>query len=234
MENNLYYICDYNFENNILFYFKDFIEGNDVFNSGYEYSLILVGVEEKDADILVANQRVTLKNINFEGRFYISFLIKTIIKKNNLLYLYINELQSPYQYEFGAINLLNYPFSDVRMWLDMKGDIKKKYISASYYFSGTNALIKTKDIIIEGKYIIDYYSFYCELGYLFFGKFGYIGNNLYSFESIIEQYSGVNITWKDSDLALKSIDNTLPSGYESYSAYDWLSILESNCNLYLK
>lgn len=233
MEDNLYYICDYNSENDILFYFKDLIEGEDLFNLWYEYSLILVGVEEKDINILMKNQHVTLKSIGFEGRFSISFFIRAIIKKNNLVYLYINELQST-QYEFGAISLLSYPFSDVRMWLNMKGDRKKKYISASYYFSGESALIKTKDIIIEGKYIIDYYSFYCELGYLFFGKFGYIGNSLYSFESIIEQFSGVKVTWKDSDLSLKSIDNTLPSGYESRSAYDWLSILESSCNLYLR
>lgn len=233
MEDNLYYICDYNFENDILFYFKDLIEGDDLFNLGYEYSLILVGVEDKDVNTLVENQHVTLKSIGFEGRFSISFLIRSIIKKNNLVYLYINELQST-EYVFGAINLLSYPLSNARVWLDMKGDRKKKYISASYYFSGESAPIKTRDVTIEGKYIIDYYSFYCELGYLFFGKFGYIGSNLYSFEAIIEQFSGVKITWKDSELSLKSIDNTLPNGYESRSAYDWLAILESNCDLDLR
>ncbi|CRL65749.1 hypothetical protein BN1805_03539 [Proteus vulgaris] len=44
----------------------------------------------------------------------------------------------------------------------------------------------------------------------------------------------VNVIWRDSELSLKNIDNTMPDGYIDRSAYDLVSILQEYCNLTLE
>lgn len=49
----------------------------------------------------------------------------------------------------------------------MMQESKRIYISASYIIGGIRRCLEKDTIIIEGKYIHDYYSFYCEIGYAF-------------------------------------------------------------------
>ncbi|PHM53888.1 hypothetical protein [Xenorhabdus sp. KK7.4] len=229
--NNLYYICDD--MDNVLFSCKDFIECYDFSGIGYTYLFVLTGISTQDVDFLPNGQLVTLKSSSFDGRLNVSFSVRKLIKSDDTLYLYIEDLR-PDMYELGAISLLKArKYDDQRIWLDMKGDKKRIYISASYLISGERISIEKDTVVIEGKYIQDYYSFYCELGYSFFGNFGYIGNSIYSLDDYLAKLEKVNIIWEDSEISLKAIDNTMPEGYNGISSYDLVSTLEEYCNLVL-
>lgn len=61
-----------------------------------------------------------------------------------------------------------------------------------------------------------------------------MGDNFYELEGYLSQLNQINVIWKDSELSLKSIDNTIPNGYIGRSAYDLVSILREHCNLTLE
>ena len=75
--------------------------------------------------------------------------------------------------------------------------------------------------------------FFCEVGYALFGVYGYAGDSFYSFEDCISRLGNIEIIWKDSGISLKAIDNTIPEGFYGRSAYDFVTILESDCSLIL-
>lgn len=229
---NQYHVCDN--MGKILFYCDDVIECHDFSGMGYCYLFALSGVSSQNVGHLLDDQLVTLKSSHFNGRFNIEFLVKKLIEvSNDILYLYVEDIR-PGMYEFGALSLLKtHSNDDSRIWLDMKKDNKKIYISASYLINGEKYILEDKSIIIEGKYIHDYYSFFCEVGYSFFGGFGYVGDSIYSLEDFFSKLKKIDVTWRDSSISLKAIDNTIPAGYRGRSSYDLLSILEDNCNLML-
>lgn len=230
--NNLYYL--YDDLGNAIFTSHDFIECYDFSDIGYSYLFLFTEVSIQNKNHLYDDKTFTLRIDLFNGRLDISFSVKKVILYDNNLYLYIDNLSSGI-YKIGTISFLKSRKNDIgRIWLDMKGDKKKIYLSASYLINEDNIPVKKNNIIIEGKYINDYYSFYCELGYSFIGQFGYMGDNFYELEDYLSQLDQINVIWKDSELSLKNIDNTMPNGYIDRSAYDLVSILKEYCNLTLK
>ncbi|EOC1280686.1 hypothetical protein ACI09F_003200 [Cronobacter turicensis] len=228
-----YYVCDA--EGNELFSCEDLIECHDFSGIGYHYLFAFSGVSNDNLGGLVNGQFVTLKSSLFSGRLDVAFTVKKIFKKKNgLFYFYIEDLRQG-AYEFGTLAFLQLHENDPgRIWLGMKGDSKRIYLSASYLLNGESYSLNKETVIIEGKYIHDYYSFFCEFGYALFGDFGFAGNSIYSLEDFLNGISKKDLTWKDSDISLKAIDNTIPSGYRGRSSYDLLAVLEENFNLKLQ
>ncbi|EKK4083691.1 hypothetical protein PNF79_004429, partial [Cronobacter dublinensis] len=72
---------------------------------------------------------------------------------------------------------------------------------------------------------------FCEIGYALSGDFGYAGNSIYSLDDFLSGLSKKDLIWRDSDISLKAIDNTIPSGYQGRSSYDLLAVVEENFNL---
>ncbi|HHJ1160996.1 barstar family protein [Proteus mirabilis] len=118
----------------------------------------------------------------------------------------------------------------------MRGIAKKNYISASYLKNGFQKVIRNDSIILDGKYIHDYYSFYCELGYSIFGSYGYVGNNLNALYDILNDVveEKRNLIWKDSILSFKAIDNSIPADYLQSSSEDILILLDGYFNIMLE
>ncbi|NBM55429.1 hypothetical protein GWI68_11725 [Proteus sp. G2669] len=230
--NNLYYL--YDDLGNTIFTSHDFIECYDFSDIGYSYLFLFTEVSIQNKNYLYDKKIFTLRSKLFHNRLNISFSVKKVISHDNILYLYIGDLSSGI-YKIGTMSFLKSRKNDIgRIWLDMKGDKKKIYLSASYLINGDNLIMKKNNIIIEGKYINDYYSFYCELGYSFIGQFGYMGDSFYALEDYLSQLNQINVIWKDSELSLKNIDNTMPDGYIGRSAHDLVSILREYCNLTLE
>jgi len=141
-------------------------------------------------------------------------------------------------YERGALALLKTASElEERVWLDMKGDLKLIYLSASYLKNGFPRTSDKDTVVIEGKYIQDYYVFFCELGHAFLGNFGYMGWNLPGVSDLLIDVARkdrtINIIWKDSDLSFKAIENTVPEGYQSISS-DIVVELKEHCNVILE
>ena len=141
-------------------------------------------------------------------------------------------------YKRGALALLKTASElEERVWLDMKGNLKLIYLSACYLKNGFPRTLDKDTVVIEGKYIQDYYAFFCELGYAFLGRFGYMGWNLHGVSDLltdlVRKDRTVNVIWKDSDLSFKAIENTVPEGYQSISS-DIVVELKKYCNVILE
>ena len=159
--NNLYYL--YDDLGNTIFTSHDFIECYDVSDIGYSYLFLFTEVSIKNKNYLYDNKTFTLRSNLFNGRLDISFSVKKVISYNNNLYLYIDDLSSGV-YKIGTMSFLKTRKNDIgRIWLDMKGDKKKIYLSASYLINGDNLPVKKNNIIIEGKYINEINSNYLEI-----------------------------------------------------------------------
>ncbi|PHM53889.1 barstar family protein [Xenorhabdus sp. KK7.4] len=233
---DLYYVFHSN--GTMLFSCKELIECHDFSRLGYAYLFALVGVSVQNVDVLLRKGEVyTLKSNEFEKGFDFCFSILKLIKSNDTLYIYSKIMSG--MYEVGALSLLK-SLSDKndRIWLDMIRESKKIYISASYFFGGFRQSVEKDTIIVEGKYIHDYYSFYCEFGYAFFGKFGYMGNNLNAFNDCLIEIGrpdrSITVIWKDSELSFKAIDNTIPDGLTQSFSYDMVMTIEEHCKLILE
>ncbi|EFF1837197.1 barstar family protein [Escherichia coli] len=216
---------------------RDVIECYDFSRVGDVYLFALIEPSTQHVDFLLNNHTYTLKHPGFEGRLYFDFSVKKIIKSNGVIYLNLSIANG--MYKVGVFSLLkSCKGNNGRIWLDMVQKSKEIYISASYIIGGVRRRLEKNPIIIEGKYIHDYYSFYCELGYAFFGDFGYMGNNLDAFADCIVEVKRKNgpidVIWKDSSISFKAIDNTLPSEVYPLSSYDMIDILREHCNLILE
>ncbi|GKW38662.1 barstar family protein [Pectobacterium carotovorum] len=230
----LYYICD-SFSKTCLS-FKELIECHDLSGTGSSYCFALTDLSNK-FNFVLDNETYTLKINEFNGRLDFDFVVKNTHESNNILYLNVEIMNG--MYEPGAISLLkNNKNSNERIWLEMSMHMKKSYISASYIYSGVKNEINLDTIIVEGRYILDYYSFYCELGYSFFGKYGYMGNNINAFEDCLIELGrrdkNINILWEDSDISLVAINNTRPRELCQSSSHDMLAIINEHCNLILQ
>lgn len=216
--------------------FNKIIEFYDYNGTEGTHSFLFCEIDRKNLD-LYKNEYYSLQCEDFEGRLDFDLKINKLHAYGNHLLLNLNI--SSGMYEVGALSILEFQEEDEkRIWLDMKGSLKRKYISASYIKNGFPSKVKNEKIIIEGKYIQDYYSFYCELGYALFGSYGYIGNNLNAvcdlLNDLVDSNKKTSIIWNDSELSFKAIDNSLPEGYYQSSSEYMLALLEDYFNIELK
>ncbi|MDE9551649.1 barstar family protein [Xenorhabdus bovienii] len=231
----LYYI--YNSQGDMLFSCKNLIECHDFSRTDSALLFAFSGLNVKNVDFILDDEDYTLKCNQFQGRLDFDFSVKKVIKSDDILYLYL-EKNNP-MYEIGVLSLLKSRFDDnERIWLDMALESKQIYISASYIVGGMRGGIEKDTVVVEGKYIHDYYSFYCEFGYAFFGKFGYMGSNLDAFEDCLVEIGRedktINVIWKDSEVSFKAIANTTPDRLYKTIYHDMVMTLEEHCNLILE
>ncbi|HED5893978.1 TPA: barstar family protein [Salmonella enterica] len=216
---------------------RELIECFDFSRVGDSYLFALIEPSIQEVDSLLINQIYTFKCHEFDGRLDFDFVVKKIIKSNGVLYLDLAVING--MYKVGVLSFLKTcKNNNGRIWLDMMQESKRIYISASYIIGGIRRSLEKDTIIIEGKYIHDYYSFYCEIGHAFFGSFGYMGNNLDAFDDCIVEVKRrdrqLNIIWRDSELSFKAINNTVPSEVYPLSSNDIINILKNHCNLTLE
>ncbi|MFQ0993309.1 barstar family protein [Gilliamella apicola] len=223
---------------NLIFSCDDFIECYDFLGASVCYLFAFIGVSEQNINLIMDEEIYSIKSDQFADKFvdYFRFRVQKIIKSHNILYagLYL----SGGMYKRGALSLLKTANEfEERVWLDMKGRLKLIYISASYLKNGFPRTLDKETIVIEGKYIQDYYAFFCELGYAFRGNFGYMGWNLAGVSDLLLDLARnrtINVIWKDSDLSFKAIENTVPeSRYQSVSS-DIVMTLKEYCNVILE
>ncbi|ORF48822.1 hypothetical protein [Gilliamella apicola] len=225
-----------NSSDQLIFSCNDFIECYDFLGTRGYYWYAFVGVSQQNVNLIIDEETYSINNSQFAGRLDSEFTVQKIIKSHNILYagLYL----SGGMYKRGALSLLKTANEfEERVWLDMKGSLKLIYISASYLKNGFPRTLDKETIVIEGKYIQDYYAFFCELGYAFRGNFGYMGWNLAGVSDLLLDLARnrtINIIWKDSDLSFKAIENTVPeSRYQSVSS-DIVMTLKEYCNVILE
>ena len=220
----------------LIFSCNDFIECYDFLGTSGYYWYAFIGISEQNINLIIDEEKYSIKNDQFADRFHGRFTVQKIIRSHDVLYagLYF----SGQMYERGALALLKTASElEERVWLDMKGDLKLIYLSASYLKNGFPRTSDKDTVVIEGKYIQDYYAFFCELGHAFLGNFGYMGWNLPGVSDLLIDVARkdrtINIIWKDSDLSFKAIENTVPEGYQSISS-DIVVELKEHCNVILE
>ena len=225
-----------NSSDQLIFSCNDFIECYDFLGTRGYYWYAFVGVSQQNVNLIIDEETYSISNSQFAGRLDSEFTVQKIIKSHNVLYagLYL----SGGMYERGALSLLKTANEfEERVWLDMKGSLKFIYISASYLKNGYPRTLDKETIVIEGKYIQDYYAFFCELGYAFRGNFGYMGWNLAGVSDLLLDLARnrtINIIWKDSDLSFKAIENTVPEGHYQSVSSDIVMTLKEYCNVILE
>ena len=226
-----------NSSDQLIFSCNDFIECYDFLGTRGYYWYAFVGVSQQNVNLIIDEETYSINNSQFAGRLDNEFTVQKIIKSHNILYagLYL----SGGMYKRGALSLLKTANEfEERVWLDMKGSLKLIYISASYLKNGIPRTLDKETIVIEGKYIQDYYAFFCELGHAFIGKFGYMGSCIDDVSQLVEDLCSkdrkINVIWKDSDLSFKAIDNTLPVNCEMSASDFLLGTLEEYCNVILE
>ena len=225
-----------NSSDQLIFSCNDFIECYDFLGTRGYYWYAFVGVSQQNVNLIIDEETYSISNSQFAGRLDSEFTVQKIIKSHNVLYagLYL----SGGMYERGALSLLKTANEfEERVWLDMKGSLKLIYISASYLKNGFPRTLDKETIVIEGKYIQDYYAFFCELGYAFRGNFGYMGWNLAGVSDLLLDLARnrtINIIWKDSDLSFKAIENTVPEDHYQSVSSDIVMTLKEYCNVILE
>ncbi|WP_182417853.1 barstar family protein [Bartonella sp. HY038] len=141
---------------------------------------------------------------------------------------------------FGMFTLLRQVIASPieRPWLNMIGKRKKLYTATCLFYSGIPKRVAKKSVTIEGKYITDYYSFFCEIGYGFAGRLGYMGRCLDGLVDCFcecEGYSEVSLTWHDFETAKYSIENNYPYQTDRHEIVDKIvDALSSHMTLILK
>jgi len=220
-----YFLCDYETESRI-FEFSHVVECLDSFGNGSEFSFFCLIDTEKTFSFSIKPGYYMMKIIGYNTPIEFPFRLNNFLLKNS--HIYMNVSIGPSNYKFGVLNIINESLSSSkkRLWLDMIGKNKKLYISSSLCYSGINKKTNHKIINIDGKYIVDYYSFYCEIGYSFFGKLGYMGESFDSFKDcLIELYDEnekIKVIWNDSDLSRIMIENTAPFDHDRKSIFHFI------------
>ena len=223
---------------NLIFSCDDFIECYDFLGASVCYLFAFIGVSEQNINLIMDEEIYSIKSDQFADKFvdYFRFRVQKIIKSHNVLYAKLYILGG--MYRIGALSLLKTVNEfEERVWLDMKGCLKYIYISASYLKNGYPRTLDKETIVIEGKYIQDYYAFFCELGYAFRGNFGYMGWNLAGVSDLLLDLARnrtINIIWKDSDLSFKAIENTVPEDHYQSVSSDIVMTLKEYCNVILE
>ena len=220
----------------LIFSCNDFIECYDFLGTSGYYWYAFIGMSEQNVNLIIDEEKYSIKNDQFADRFHGRFTVQKIIKSQDVLYAGL--YYSGRMYKRGALSLLKTASElEERVWLDMKGNLKLIYLSACYLKNGFPRTLDKDTVVIEGKYIQDYYAFFCELGHAFLGNFGYMGWNLPGVSDLLIDVARkdrtINIIWKDSDLSFKAIENTVPEGYQSISS-DIVVELKEHCNVILE
>ena len=220
----------------LIFSCNDFIECYDFLGTSGYYWYAFIGMSEQNVNLIIDEEKYSIKNDQFADRFHGRFTVQKIIKSQDVLYAGL--YYSGRMYKRGALSLLKTASElEERVWLDMKGNLKLIYLSACYLKNGFPRTLDKDTVVIEGKYIQDYYAFFCELGHAFLGNFGYMGWNLPGVSDLLIDVARkdrtINIIWKDSDLSFKAIENTVPEGYQSISS-DIVVELKKYCNVILE
>ena len=229
----------------LIFSCSDLIECYSFLETNNNYWFVFTGMCEQNVHLIMNEETYSIKSNQFSGRFYCKFTVKKIIKSSDALYVCLSLSSETYSemysemYKVGALSFLKEADNlEERVWLDMKGSLKLIYISASYLKNGIPRTLEKDTVVIEGKYIQDYYAFFCELGHAFFGKLGYMGSCIDDVSKLMEDLCSedkkINVIWKDSDLSFKAIDNSLPQGYDMSSSGFILMTLEEYCNVILE
>ena len=233
-----------NSSDQLIFSCNDLIEFYSFMETNNNYWFAFTGVSEQNVNLIMNDEIYSIKTDQFAGRFYCQFTVKKIIKSPDVLYACLSltsrictEMYSE-MYKVGALSFLKEADDlEERVWLDMKGSLKLIYISASYLKNGYPRTLDKETIVIEGKYIQDYYAFFCELGYAFRGNFGYMGWNLAGVSDLLLDLARnrtINIIWKDSDLSFKAIENTVPEDHYQSVSSDIVMTLKEYCNVILE
>ena len=220
----------------LIFSCNDFIECYDFLGTSGYYWYAFIGMSEQNVNLIIDEEKYSIKNDQFADRFHGRFTVQKIMKSQDVLYAGL--YYSGRMYKRGALSLLKTASElEERVWLDMKGNLKLIYLSACYLKNGFPRTLDKDTVVIEGKYIQDYYAFFCELGHAFLGNFGYMGWNLPGVSDLLIDVARkdrtINIIWKDSDLSFKAIENTVPEGYQSISS-DIVVELKEHCNVILE
>ena len=229
----------------LIFSCSDLIECYSFLETNNNYWFAFTGISEQNVHLIMNEETYSIKSNQFAGRFYCKFTVKKIIKSPDALYVCLSLSSETYSemysemYKVGALSFLKEADNlEERVWLDMKGSLKLIYISASYLKNGIPRTLEKDTVVIEGKYIQDYYAFFCELDHAFFGKFGYMGSCIQDVSKLMEDLCSedrkINVIWKDSDLSFKAIDNTVPTVYYQSSSSDLLMEIEYYCNVILE
>ena len=221
----------------LIFSCNDFIECYDFLGTSGYYWYAFIGMSEQNVNLMIDEEKYSIKNDQFADRFHGRFTVQKIIKSQDVLYAGL--YYSGRMYKRGALSLLKTASElEERVWLDMKGNLKLIYLSACYLKNGFPRTLDKDTVVIEGKYIQDYYAFFCELGHAFLGNFGYMGWNLPGVSDLLINVARkgrtINIIWKDSDLSFKAIENTVPEGYYQAISSDILMTLKEHCNVILE
>ena len=221
----------------LIFSCNDFIECYDFLGTSGYYWYAFIGMSEQNVNLIIDEEKYSIKNDQFADRFHGRFTVQKIIKSHDVLYAGL--YYSGRMYKRGALSLLKTASElEERVWLDMKGNLKLIYLSACYLKNGFPRTLDKDTVVIEGKYIQDYYAFFCELGHAFLGNFGYMGWNLPGVSDLLINVARkgrtINIIWKDSDLSFKAIENTVPEGYYQAISSDILMTLKEHCNVILE
>ena len=221
----------------LIFSCNDFIECYDFLGTSGYYWYAFIGMSEQNVNLIIDEEKYSIKNDQFADRFHGRFTVQKIMKSQDVLYAGL--YYSGRMYKRGALSLLKTASElEERVWLDMKGNLKLIYLSACYLKNGFPRTLDKDTVVIEGKYIQDYYAFFCELGHAFLGNFGYMGWNLPGVSDLLIDVARkdrtVNIIWKDSDLSFKAIENTVPEGYYQSSSSYILMTLKEYCNVILE
>ncbi|UXN03029.1 hypothetical protein [Bartonella sp. HY406] len=213
-----YILCDYETEAP-LFEMQNFIECFDIFANNFEFTFSCDYPDQSCLSRLKNGQKYLIKVYGYQKEIFIDIYTFSFEKFFNNLIININLIEAEeYQpvptkpYQFGVLSLID-AFStneDHRPWFGLIGDKKQLYIAASLCITGVQTTPIKNQIILEGKYITDYFAFYCELGYALWGKFGYMGGCLNSFEECLQalkKNKKIELIWKDFALCQHSMAN---------------------------
>ncbi|SES62829.1 barstar family protein [Thorsellia anophelis] len=227
----------YDAKNNHISSFHGLIECGDFSDIGGFYLYAFVGFPLDKTTYFDSDTHYLLKTKRYDGRLDFEFSVIGINIINQVAYFRI--LKRNGMYTFGALTLLSvYEKADRRVFIEIKKQCKFAYLSASYLVSGFKKNLNKNEIILDGKYIIDTDSFFCELGYGFFGTFGYMGWNLNAVADMLNDMyqidNPIKIKWVNFEQSKLMIANSRSdlSNFPDYDFIEWAKdVLQKYCDL---
>lgn len=229
-----YIVSDSN--NQFMFSFEELIECTDFSNKIDVYLYAFIGLSIEYIKLLKVGAEYQLKSFMYEGRLNFKFQILKIDTVSGVAYFTLKKYSN--KYIFGALSVIQmYQNCHGRIWNAMQLSNKKKYISASYLMSGIRQELIKNNIVLDGRYIVDPYSFFCEIGYGFFGEYGFMGSDFDELSEILvnlnSESNPINIIWTELEQSQLMINNIQNYSYTYEFISEAKTALEDNCNLIL-
>ena len=228
-----YFICNEETDE-IIFELHDLIERFDIYGDGAKAVLICDYPLEADLLKLKPLRRYIIRFLYKARTIEIDIYLEAFQKLGNKLIL--NCVMN----DFGTISILQTVLSssEERPWINMLGEHKRLYNAACLHYSGIANTLPSSPIIMQGKYITDYYSFFCEIGHALYGRLGYMGRCFYGFKDCfceIKEHSHPTLTWMDFESAKYSMENNNPFGKDRFSSVnEIIDELADRFDLYLE